>query len=287
MNSPIWFDLLLLLLFVISVAIFFLLQTGRLDSTEQDADSLAQNATSPIIKPTGLANWSLYPRQLVRQSGLPILKSRVLYWALKFTSAVLAVLLMLELPEQSFPPTLILGAIALAFFGTDFWLLLRRQNRRAKIENSLEFFVSLIIVYLNSGFNLTGAFRHAAQYGLQPDNPLGMEVMLMARELESGRERQTAFADLAARTGVKGLARLASIIQVGVGIGAPVTDGLRSHLEVLQLQRRQQDTARVNRKSLETMVPMLLVCFPMFLVLVFFPAAIQILEVLQLLGESL
>ena len=272
-------DLILFTLFVVTVSLFWLLQTGRLDSREEDAES------HQIIARLGI-RW-LYPRRLLRQAGLPIEKSRRVYWALKGATTLFVVLVLLTAPSGHLPVLLSLSLMICSFFSSDLWLLWRRHKRISIIENSIEFFVNLINVYLQSGFSLSRAFDHAADYGLEKNNPLAQEIRLLAREIESGRSRQVAFANLAMRTGAKQLERLAVIVQVGMGVGAPVTDGLESFAEFLRLQRRQQDTARVNRKSLETMLPMLLVCFPMFLVLVFFPAAIQILEVLALLGDTL
>nr|WP_243748681.1 type II secretion system F family protein [Pseudomaricurvus alcaniphilus] len=142
-----------------------------------------------------------------------------------------------------------------------------------------------MIVNLNSGFSLNQAFRKAAQYGLHQANPLAEEVALISRELDAGRARQLAFTRLAQRTGVESVHRLATVVNVGLEMGTPMIDALQSQAKILRMQRKQQDTARINRKTMETMLPVLLTCFPMFLMLVLFPAGIQILNVLELLGD--
>lgn len=120
---------------------------------------------------------------------------------------------------------------------------------------------------------------------MDKNSPLSAEIKLLAKEIEAGRDRKRAFADLARRTGVQGLRRLSAIINGGVASGSPILDALKSESNLLGMKRYQKDTARINRKSLETLLPVIMVCFPMFLVLVFFPAAIQIIEVLEVLGE--
>ncbi|TMP14078.1 secretion system protein, partial [Pseudoalteromonas ruthenica] len=44
---------------------------------------------------------------------------------------------------------------------------------------------------------------------------------------------------------------------------------------------------KVKKKAMHTTFPILLTCFPMFLVFVFFPAALQVMNVLKMLVEVL
>lgn len=277
MNTSIWIDLFLFGMFLVTGALFILFQSGRIDKLINDGRGADPLTSAPI-------RYWLYPQKLVRQCGFSVSNTWLWYWSIKASAAILAVLALTMIVPGLPTYTHILTAIA-AFFLFDVWLLSKRQKRKEDIELSLEFFVSLMVVYLKSGFSLSMAFKESASHGLKKNNVLGSEVMLIARELEAGRDRALAFVRLAERTGVDDLRRLAVVIETGVSAGAPVIEGLESQADLLRTQQQRRDTLRVNRKSMETMVPMLLICFPVFLVLVFFPAGIQIVETLKMISE--
>lgn len=226
----------------------------------------------------------IYPKNLIRQCGISQVRYWLWYWAVKWVSAVIAGFLCVEF----FGYGLLAMAVTVgSFFLLDVALLFKRQARRHQITLSLLFFTNLLIVFLKSGMSLSNAFRKAGQFGLDKSNPLATELELIAYELDAGRDRAEAFDKLSCRTGVESLNKLAVIIKAGVNVGSPVSDGLQSLADFLRLQQEQQLTSRINRKALGATLPMAMVCFPMFFVLVFFPAGQQISDILSLLGEIL
>jgi tight adherence protein C len=275
MNIPLIGDLVLAGLLLVTCWLFYIFRNNRAD----DNEPLTLDDLVPINR--------IYPATLIRQAGLSVLRSRLLYWSIKVLLSLVAVIMLLEfLPATATLLALLFIAI-LAFLGLDIWLLLKRYSRKQQIDSSLEFFISLLIVYLQSGANLSQAFRLSAQYGLVKGHPLADELLLLSLELDSGRERQRAFSDLAERTGVRNLTKLAGIISMGLQIGSPLLHCLQTQLTTIQQQRQELLNNKISRKSLETLFPMLLVCFPMFLVLVFFPAAIQFFDLLTVLADVL
>lgn len=271
MNMFDWLDLLFILMLIIFL--YFLKQSLREES------KLIEDPFKQSKK-----NYLIYPQKLVRQCGIPLSNFWLWYWAVKWTCTVIFVSLAIELSLSHWG----ISAIGIvAFLLMDIYLLLKRNHRQNRINLSLVFFINLLIVFLKSGLSLSQAFRKAAQFGLQKDNPLAAELELIAYELDAGREREIAFNNLSTRTGVEALNKLSVIIKAGIEVGSPVTDGLQSLADFLRLQQEQQLTSRINRKALESTLPMAMVCFPMFFVLVFFPAGQQISEIMTLLGDIL
>ncbi|WP_372761984.1 type II secretion system F family protein [Pseudoalteromonas sp.] len=268
-----WLDLTLFSLFAISSSLFFLLQTGKINTAKK----------ANVNEQLKLKNSIFYPAKWIRQAGITAKKSPLLYWALKLSLTLGALALFFELPAfwQTLKLQLIL--VLIGFFGCDLWIYLKRNKRQQQIDDSIEFFISLMIVYLQSGFSLSQAFANAAEHGIKTNNPLSFELNIIASELRSGRERHIAFNDLHARTGIASLHKLATIINIGSAVGAPVIDSLKAQLSAVKAQQSKKIDDQISKKSLETMLPMMLVCLPMFFVLVFFPAAMQIMDVLQLL----
>ena len=217
----------------------------------------------------------LYPSQLIRQVGIIPHQIFLLYWLSKLLLAVLAPLLIAEV-TASLPFAVLVVIALLGFMLVDIWLLVSRKIHRQAIEKSLGYFIDLIAVFLKSGMNLTQAFRQAAQYGLPSDSALSREVALVVRELEAGGDRDVVFDSLAVRTGVKDLEHLAAVINIGLRVGAPMTETLEAQAVLLRAKQWEKAESLVSRKSLEALFPMMLVCFPLLLVLVFFPAAVQL-----------
>lgn len=233
---------------------------------------------------TSTKKYFIYPHKLIRQCGLSASRFWLWYWAVKVFCSVIIVVVMLEFP---FNYWIVAGAGVIGYFMLDLGLLLKRSQRQSLINLSLIFFINLLIVFLKSGLSLSQAFIKAAQFGLQKDTPLAAELELVAYELDAGRDRAIAFEHLSERTGVAGLDKLAVIVKAGIEVGSPVGDSLQSLADFLRLQQEQELMSRINRKALESTLPMAMVCFPMFFVLVFFPAGQQINEIMALLSEIL
>ncbi len=230
-------------------------------------------------------HFRLYPGKGIRQAGLAPKRMQLSYWLLKFILLLLGPTLLLELSGGTVAIWVLVAVAAGLFFAFDLWLLLVRRRRRQLITRSLNFFVNLLVVYLKSGMSLGKAFDQAAEYGLGKKNPLAQEISLLSKEIEAGRGRDEAFAKLAQRTGVSDLEKIAAVLRVGFQVGSPVAETLAAQAELLRAKQTQMGTELVNRKSMEAMLPMLMVCFPMFLVLVLFPAASQVYEVLQMMKD--
>ena len=228
-----------------------------------------------------------YPRKLIRQSGLSPDDNLMIYWVSKLLLAVLLPLVAAEIHSLmvQFPYPLVLGIAG--FFIPDLWLMSRRKKRRERIENGLSFLIDLIVAFLKSGMTLTQAFDQAAEHALPAKHPLAREAALIASELEAGIDRSAAFQNLADRTGVDALYRLSAVLTVGLKSGSPVHNTLRSQADLLRARQRERGEELISKKTLQALLPMVLVSFPLIGVLVFFPAGLQLYEVFLLFRETI
>lgn len=269
-------------------ALFLMVLFGYLVYRVEKAD-ISKPAAIPIDEllsdGDGGNKFSLYPSKLIRQCGLRPAKLQLHYWLAKLMLALILPLLILELSLGGLPGRILWTPAILGFFLPDAWLLLRRRKRRGEIANALGFFISLMVVYMRSGMTMAKAFRQAAEYGLSDSSPLAKEVELLALELDAGRDQDAAFSMLAARTGEPGTKRLAAVINLGYRAGSPIVETLKGQSEVLRAKQSQMTDQLVNKRSVEAMLPMMLISFPVFVALVLLPAALQLLDVLEMIGE--
>ncbi len=262
-----WFDIIILAVLVFMIYVSF--------RREKNTDIVGvENETFEDLAP----GFKVFPAKLIRQSGLLPNEVRSVYWSGKILLALLLPAIVLELYRPGLPVIVILFAGLVGFVSVDAWLWQRRRSRQLLIEQSISFFVDLIVAFMHSGQSLSEAFNQAARYGLPKRNPLTREVELIARELAAGRDRHAAFKRLAERTGVEDLQRLAAVMNVGLGVGSPIAETLEAQSDLLRTRQWERGAEMVDRKALMSLLPMILVSFPILMVLVFFPAGVQLHE---------
>jgi tight adherence protein C len=216
-----------------------------------------------------------------RQAGFEPKTFLPIFWILKVVLAALVPLALNEYAADRFGSlsgwVLLAGGI-FGFFAPDLWLFSVRRDRQTKIAWGLPYFLDLVVAFLRSGLGLEEAFRRAGREGFRPDHPLAQEVALVSRELDLGKDRAAAFRALAERTGVAGMRGVAAALESGLRLGASVEATLRGQAEVLRARRREDTLRRVQLAAIKALVPVILCGFPLFVVIVFFPAVTEVMR---------
>jgi tight adherence protein C len=282
MNSSWWFDLAILLL--LCVELYSLYSFARNRISQQT--NLSKVLNEPDDTQDARRQFSLYPKRLIRHAGVAPQGIQSVYWLSKVTLALAAPCIALSWQTALWPVTYYVVLAVIAFCVPDVYLIQRRRTRRRHIQRSLGYFIDLLVIFQNSGMSLSQSFQRAAAYGLRKNDPLCHEVGLISLEIASGRDRNHAFSALADRTGVIDAERLAAVLGIGFKSGSPVSEILEAQSDLLRNKQVQQGTELANRKSLESMFPLMLVSLPIFFVLVFFPAAVQIYDAYLMFTNS-
>lgn len=276
MNASIGIDLLLILLLVLCAVFVLLLQIApspKLDFFE------VENGTQ-----RSKSIW--LPSTLIRQAGYSPRHYFAIYWASKVFAVVTVAVLIME-SQFKLSSTQFITLCFASFFLTDIWLHTKKKQRKKRIEHATSYFTSLLIIYLEIGYGLNRAIRQAATYGLDSGSPLAEEMLLVASEINAGKDVDTCFRALNQRTGVAALSRMAATLQLNTKLGGTATDIMSSQYEICKAEMEQANLKQASLKSLEAMLPALLTCFPMFFALVIYPAGYQVMQLFSLLGELL
>ncbi len=219
--------------------------------------------------------------RLARQAGYDPKTFLPIFWLLKVILAALLPLAANEITSdrlQELPVWVLVVLGVFGFFAPDLWLLSVRKERQKKIAWGLPYFLDLVVAFLRSGLGLEESFRRAGREGFRPDHPLAQEVALVSRELDLGKDRAAAFRALAERTGVAGMRGVAAALESGLRLGASVEATLRGQAEVLRAKRREDTMRTVQLASVKALVPVMLCGFPIFIVIVFFPAVTEVMR---------
>lgn len=273
-------DLLLLAILLAAVAWLYFRRPGPAAVVPESS----RKPTAPLRRQRLAARLRGYYPRVVRQAGYDPDSLREFYWMTKAALGSLLPLLLLEVASRRLRGLGLLGLIVPALVGfllPDLWLVLRRRGRKRQITRSLGYFVDLLVAFLYSGMSLERAFNRAGREGFERNHPLSRELLLVGRELDAGQDPSLAFQALAERTGVAELRGIAAALSIGLRVGMPVRATLQAQSEMLWTKRREAALKQINAAAAKVMFPVMLCGFPIFLLLTFFPAFLEIVELLR------
>ena len=244
----------------------------------------ANEAGTPYARVTGTGG-GLSLR--LRRAGIPALPAaKIQYWAAKVFCACVACILMLAIfAIRSLPPSLpgLLAPLAVGFFLPDLMLVIATRRRQSEIRKGTSFLLDLMVALLRASLPLDRALFRAARDGFPDGHPLADEILQIEGEVGAGKDRGVAFYALAERTGLDELRALAAAIHIGLRSGASIEDMLESQADMLRDRRREEAVRRMNASSAFSVIPVILCGLPVFAVVVYFPAFLEILETFKTL----
>lgn len=177
----------------------------------------------------------------------------------------------------------LLGGVALALFGTlapSFWLDYQKRDRQTRIRRALPDALDVIVVCMEGGLSLTGAFSRVAQE-LAPVHPLlATELRIVQREVQMGRTTGEAVRGFAKRFDLEELRSLAAVITQAERFGTSIVKALSVYAETMRVRRHQRAESLAHQASIKMIFPTLLCIFPAIFIVILGPAAINIYETL-------
>lgn len=270
-----WIDIALATLFLGALIVLYILKHASRDDDQHDMDDDLDR---------GARIRDFYPN-LIRQCGFRMRTAALPFWLLKGLAAIAMPLLIMEMVQNAwfslsvYTLPVVLGVVG--FFLPDAFLLALRRSRQNQMRKVLSYFVDLLVCLLHSGLPLDRALVRAARDGFAEPNPLADEIMLLAQEVDLGKERGRAFLELARRTGLYEIRGLAGALRIGFEVGAGVVDILDSQADLLRERRRARAIYRITTSTVIATVPVFLCGVPVYLVIVYFPAILKLVELFK------
>ncbi len=169
------------------------------------------------------------------------------------SAGIVGVILMLGILSSSYP---------------DIWLREVSLKRERQIFKSLPFYLDVIVLSVEAGTNLTGAFTQAVQRA--PDGPLRSEFSRMLRDVRAGKSRADALRAMADRIQLECITSFVSSVVQAERMGASMGQVLRAQSD----QRRTERFLRAEKQAMEAPVkllgPLIMFIFPTtFMVIIF------------------
>jgi tight adherence protein C len=174
---------------------------------------------------------------------------------------------------------------AIGTLAPTFWLDYRKSSRQKQIRRALPDALDVIVVCMEGGLSLTGAFARVAQELAAVHPLLAMELRIAQREVQMGRSTGEALRAFAKRFDIEELRSLAAVICQAERFGTSIVKALSVYSETMRLRRHQRAEMLAHQATVKMIFPTLLCIFPAIFIVVVGPAAIQIMDAFRSIGR--
>ena len=165
--------------------------------------------------------------------------------------------------------------MVLGFYGPAAWLRARARKRRQAIRYSLPNALDLLQVAIEAGLGFDAAIVRVAHELARVAPELSEELMMLELEIQAGKERQTAFLDMANRTGLPEVMAFANVILQAGHFGTSVSTALNTFSTEMRQSRELAAQEKANRLPVQMSGVMALFMMPVLLMICLTPMAIR------------
>jgi tight adherence protein C len=243
---------------------FFKDIVDRLDLTQQ-----AENG--PMVK-------------MLRQAGYrgqnPVfvfLTLRLIMPVVMFAFAVLYVFFILRLNQPFMVKLTITMAVGgLGYFGPTIYVRNQVSKRQLSVRRAWPDALDLLLICVESGMGIEGAFRKVSEEIGAQSIPLAEELSLTTAELSYLQDRRKAYENLSERTGLEGVRAVVTALIQAEKYGTPIGTALRVLAQENRDMRMQEAEKKAAALPPKLTVPMILFFLPVLFAVIITPAAIQV-----------
>ncbi|CAM3704142.1 Type II secretion system protein GspF domain-containing protein [Bordetella sputigena] len=159
------------------------------------------------------------------------------------------------------------------------WLRAEIRRRRGRMARELPFLMDMTTLCVESGLNLQGALKQAAEQG--PDGPLRDELLLALADMRAGLPRLQALYAWSDRVDLPGVRALTAALAQADTLGMSLGPVLRAQSERRRAERFQQAEKLAMQAPVKMLFPLVCCIFPCTFVVLAFPIAVQFWQALQ------
>ncbi len=178
---------------------------------------------------------------------------------------------------------LLLVAASLGYYLPNIVLERIMQRRRREIFETIPDALDLLTVCVEAGLSLERALVKVAGEIHIKSAVLAQELQLVLMEMRAGFSKEKALRNFALRSGVEDVDTLVAMLIQSERFGTSVGDSLRVQSDNLRYKRRMMAEECAAKIGLKLLFPLIFCIFPMLMVVLLGPAAIQIARTLKAL----
>ncbi|TNC59408.1 type II secretion system F family protein, partial [Rubellimicrobium roseum] len=137
--------------------------------------------------------------------------------------------------------------VVLGYFGPHYWLKGRVAERRQKIEESFPNALDLMQISVEAGLGFDAAMTRVGNELAAVSPEMSWEFLAVQHQVQAGRPRQDALADMAARTGVDTVRSFASVVAQSMQFGTSMSEALTAYAAEMRTVREMKAQEMANK----------------------------------------
>ncbi len=154
----------------------------------------------------------------------------------------------------------------------------RRKKRELQIVRSLPIYLDYITMGVQSGLNFSGSLIQATDKG--PEGPLKRELMIVQRDIRAGISRVEAMRNMAERLEIREINSLVSTIAQAERTGSDLGESLKIQADQRRIERFQRAEELALKAPVKLVFPLVAFIFPTTFMILLFPIAMKLRDVL-------
>lgn len=170
------------------------------------------------------------------------------------------------------------AAAAVGFFGPNRVLEALVKRRQKRLRKGLPNALDLMVVCVESGLGLDQAMMQVSKELNSAHPEISHELALVNLELRHGKRRAESLHNLAQRTGVEDLKKLAGVLIQADRFGTSIAQSLRNHSEYMRTAARQDAETRAAKIGIKLVFPIFFCILPALFVVTVGPVVVRILR---------
>ncbi|WP_092647442.1 type II secretion system F family protein [Jannaschia faecimaris] len=168
-----------------------------------------------------------------------------------------------------------IGLIVLGFYSPSAWLQMKVAKRRKAVTRGLPGALDLMQVAIEAGLGFDAAMNRVAKEFGRFCGPIAEEFTILQLEIQAGKPRDLAFAELERRTGVDVMASFANVVQQSAEFGTPISQALENYAIEMRQDRELKAQAKANALPVKMSGVLAAFMMPILLLIMLTPIAIR------------
>lgn len=261
------------------------LRGGSADEARKRIDWLKFLRTSEnVLKPLG----EMIPRspeemsrqeKRLAQAGIRRRDAPLLLYGIKIVVAIITLLILTTVPAMRLNILLtLLVSILIGAMIPDLVITRLIRRRKETLQRALPDALDLAVVCVEAGLGLDQSLVRIGQELRAVYPPLSDELNLYSLEVNAGRKRSEALRNLGQRTDVDDVKSFAAVLIQTDRFGTSVAQALRTFAETMRTTRRQRAEEHAAKMTIKMIPPLVFFIFPVFFIIVLFPAVIAVIR---------
>lgn len=168
-------------------------------------------------------------------------------------------------------PLIGIALAGIVFFIPDVAVVSRRFSRQREVVTSLPQALDLLVLCVDAGLGLDAALHKVAAEQSVLSEALGEELATLNRDILLGMDRDRAYEDLFARTGVEELRTVGSALAQSGKLGLSVGQVIRAQSEFIRTRQHQRAEERASKLSIWMVFPLWFCIMPALMIILLAP----------------